>query len=172
MNTWASSSYEWNDLLGRVPHASEFHSPLMLCQEAVGGFDEYERGWRVILASMMCVRTSRAQSHPTLWRFLAEWPYPSSVALASPDARRRMRGVLRPCGFHNKRTEAIVTMSKNWVMGLRPPDLYGCGPYVESAYRVFVLDDLRFAPEDGHLLSYVSWRLRRRSSVGTGTVEQ
>lgn len=162
------TKYEWPFLLEEVPQHGEFHSPLMLCQEAVGGDMHY--GWRVIVASMFCSRTHRSQSHQGLWRFLARWPYPESVAFAQPSTKRRMAQLIKPCGFQNKRVEDLVTMSKNWIMGLRPPEIHGAGEYVTDAYRIFVLKETNFAPQDKELTRYLSWTMiesARMSRAGT-----
>lgn len=162
-----TDEYEWPYLLELVPDHSTFHSPLMLCQEAVGGASTSEHQWRTVLASMLCKRTSRRQSHPALWRFLYEWPSHHNVAFAPRDAHRRMRELLKPCGFQNRRTDEIIDMSRQWTMGLRPEDdLDGCGQYVLDAYRIFALGRLE-APksEDGHLAAYVSWALIERARI-------
>lgn len=143
--------YEFEYLLLQVENRGYPESPLLLPQEMVGGEDEDEHSWRVVLASMIL-------NDEAIWKFLIDWPRAHNVAFAPSDAHRRMARYLRPLGSHHKRTKEIVEMSRQWIMGLRPPEIDGNSQYVIDAYRIFVENQINVAPQDAKLARYVSWR--------------
>lgn len=152
--------YQWQHLLDDVPDHGKFISPIRLPQEAVGGFDENTRQWRVIATSLLSTRLDHEQLHPALWHFLRQWPDPVSVAFASRGMQALMKQYIGSC-------DDMLLMSKNWCVGFRPPELHGSdNVYVQEAYRIFVLDDLTFAPDDKFLASYVSWALIEGGRTG------
>ena len=156
----------WKLLRDQVQDASDFRSPLQLIQEAVGGEDRYIHGWRVTLASMMTMRTTRKQSHPAVWRILADYPTPEALARGQRygDVRRRLKVICTPCSFQSGMIVTfLINMSCNWMMGIRPPDTEGAGPYVTEAYRMFHLNDTSYPKcGDKELEAYFQWQLRQR----------
>jgi endonuclease III len=132
----------------------------MLVQEAVGGA-EFTHGWRVLVASMMCVRTRREQSHPAVWRILAEFPRPGDVAVGTPRVGERLEVITRHCGFARRRTTTLIRMSKEYDGGRDPLDkMHGVGPYVSNAWRIFQLCDVLCSPDDRELRAYCAWTIR------------
>lgn len=62
-------------------------------------------------------------------------------------------------------------MSKNWVMGLRPPEIHGAGEYVTDAYRLFFNGEYRHSPRDKELAKFVMWVLAERRRARETIVE-
>lgn len=137
---------------GRPPQ-----SPLQLAQEQVS------TDWQVVVASLLHVRTSRAQGHNALWKLLQYAPTPWHM-MHLHDLHPINR-ILKPCGFMNKRRQTLMAMSAGWRRGDRPTEpgkLYGCGPYVVDSYMLFAHGDLRRGFQDGELSAYAVWCMRRK----------
>lgn len=167
------SDYEYADMQWQVDGAREPLSPHMLAQELVS------TEWQAVVASYLCVRATRSQSHVVLWRLLGSYPTYTSMAFASMGS---VANLVRPCGLHNKRAKHLITMSKQWMMSVRPypPGEYGirsegAGKYIQDSYRIFVLGDLTCGPYDEELRKFVVWAFPRkklglpwRPDYGTG----
>ena len=119
--------------------------------------------WQVVVASMLRVKMTRSQAHPTLWRLLAvcDTPFQFNSNLGN-RLEFEIKRVLRPYGLVNERYNDLWGMSQDWTNGHRPPNLFGCDRYVTDSYRIFVLDDYRCSPQDSELGAYCLWRILRR----------
>ncbi|KKL16612.1 hypothetical protein LCGC14_2493790, partial [marine sediment metagenome] len=157
----------WNEINAarRVPEAERAHSPLQLAQEMVGPRHNVPLcRWRMLVAAMMHIQTPRITAHPTLWRLLATWPTPVEMTIANAS---HVEQVIRVCGLSMRRSNALVRMSRQYLVGFDlVENLVGCGRYVSDSDRVFHLGDYWCSPLDGELAAYCIWRIlsnRRKS---------
>lgn len=133
--------------------------------------------WRVIVITMLLKRTTGKQVRPVLDELFQRWPRPLEMSRASAN----LQELIRPLGFGTQRAEELRKMSRQYSDWLReehvddpgtriptlaagpPPErvrhFYGCGQYVEQAYRICCRGDLSFEPTDKELRSYREWRL-------------
>lgn len=124
-------------------------SPRMLAQELV------RDDWGVIVACVCCALTMRRASHPALWAYLHEFPTPSHAVYATEDDFRRVFGSI---GLWQRRMHMLRTYSAAWTAGERPGSGMRCGRYAEDSYRIFVLGETYFLPDDKELRAWLLWR--------------
>lgn len=138
-------------------------SPHMLIQEMVPS------AFWVMVSSLMMVRTGRRQGHEATWDLLLRYDGPTGLAMAKQSDVKR---IIEPAGLANRRSKQLITVARQWHMGIRPwpvkdfmgepvtPD--GVGPYVTNAFRLFVHGETRLAVQDGHLRRFMVWAHARR----------
>lgn len=145
--------------------------PLLLQQEH-GGDDELTP-WRVVVVSLMCQQTTGTQVRKVLGALFERWPTPELMSAAGDD----LESLLRPCGFAYRRAGYLRGVSRgfaDWLAdGVRTTApfaecespsagfvrrLTGCGEYTEQAYRLIVLNDTSFRPDDKELVKLWRWR--------------
>jgi endonuclease III len=123
-----------------------------LLQVEVGGRDP----WRVVVISLLLVRTTSAQVRPVAEEVFRRWPTAERLARCQ---RPTLERVLRPLGLWRARARYVRGASRAFAAGpVEVPSLPGCGRYVSEAYRLVALGDTSFVPADAVLR-----RARRRA---------
>lgn len=134
-------------------------SPYSLIQEHLR-----DQPWRLLVAVIMLNQTSARQARPVWEEFFKIWPTPYYVWSNDPkqieQTLSRMREVLRPIGFQNRRAERIWKMTEQFIFtwdGVDPLDLYGIGKYGADSYNIFVKGNIVEDVQDKELRNYVNW---------------
>lgn len=137
--------------------------------------------WKMLLSTIFLNRTTRRQVDSVLYQFLERWPTAQNAADADVGD---VLGVVTPLGIEYRRSAGIIRFSREYV-GLmkskRSPhftvggndngwdaafaledadvlNLYGCGRYALSAYRIFILGDFNCSVHDHALHYYVDYK--------------
>lgn len=121
--------------------------------------EEYEgNGWKVVVSSILLNRTRGEQVKGVIEEFFARWPTPESVSKMDEQPIAKL---ITPLGLMNTRANKIVRLSLAWqdsppknVEELRK--LPGVGDYAIDSYRIFVLGERNFQPQDSVLKQYIS----------------
>lgn len=109
--------------------------------------------WRILVASILLAKTDNVQVRRVLPELFHRWPTFRQMSNADPA---EIAGVICPCGFHNVRAGMLVRMSQRYGDGGRPVrHLPGVGQYVYDAWRIFVVEDTDFEPEDSVLREWI-----------------
>lgn len=129
--------------------------------------------WRLLLCAILLNRTRRSQVDKVMYAFLNTWPTAESVLGGDLECMGR---ILQPLGIHYRRSEGIVRFTKQYLEMLDRKEssgvhnaafqlsqqeimsLYNCGEYAFGAYRLFILQDVDFDPEDHALRSYAEYQ--------------
>ena len=100
--------------------------------------------------------TSGKQVRPILPELFERWPDPR--ALSSADIEE-LKSLIKPLGFLNKRSLALMRMSKEWIEKdwTKVKDLYGCGQYAQDSDSIFYLGKTDLEPRDGELARYLKF---------------
>lgn len=120
--------------------------------------EQFQDPWAHIACCQLMSRTSGSVIiSRTVHLFFALLPTPSAVVDA--DAAQ-MREIIQPCGMQEQRIKALKRMSEGFLGSAwtTPSDLYGCGNFVESSWRIFCQGDCsREGVTDPTLRKYLSW---------------
>lgn len=110
----------------------------------------------MFVCNMMLNQTSRSQVDRVRHEFFRRWPSPEKTADAD---QQEMSDLIASLGFRNKRSAAIIRMSKEFITKewKEPRDLYGLGQYAQDSYDIFVRNKLPRNPTDHKLRAYVKW---------------
>ena len=81
-------------------------SPLNLLQERFR-----EEPWKMVVLCIMLNQTHYKQVDRVRDKFFEEWPSPEDAAYANKD---KMREILRPLGFYNRRRKSIMQFIKEY----------------------------------------------------------
>ena len=137
--------------------------------------------WKMLLSTIFLNRTTRRQVDSVLYQFLERWPTAQNAADADVGD---VLGVVTPLGIKYRRSAGIIRFSKEYVglmkskhsphftvggtdngwdaaFALEDADvlnLYGCGRYALSAYRIFILGDFNCSVHDHALHYYVDYK--------------
>jgi len=133
-------------------------SPFDLVQESelVGGDP-----WKVLVACILCNRTSGFRAKGVLALLLRSWPDAIALAKAEPD---EVAAMLYPLGLAEVRARRLIAMSAGWeagvhlASGLGVAALEGVGKYGADAYALFVEERVDVQPTDHDLIRYRDWR--------------
>jgi hypothetical protein len=90
-----------------------------------------------------------------VWRIL---PHPARVMALSPADGDRLKALLRPLGFVNKRVHAIYRNTADYIEGKPLHDCYCMGKYGRDAIDIFVHGKTDIEPSDKWLKPYIEWR--------------
>ena len=113
--------------------------------------------WKILISCMFLNQTGRRQVDAIRDEFFKRWPSAKKAAKADPD---EMKEVIRSLGFVNRRTDAIIRMSSEFVTKdwNEPKELYGIGQYGQDSYDIFVRRNLNIKnPSDHVLKKYLKW---------------
>lgn len=130
-------------------------SPHSLIQERYPG-DEY----KVLVCCQLLNQTSRKQLDNIVDAFFDKWPDARTLSTASASELSQM---IRPLGFYNRRSRALVRFAKEYLAGdwVTAADLYGCGKYANDAWMIFIKGKAaEVEPEDHALNHYHGWYMR------------
>jgi len=134
-------------------------SPLRLIQEELRSDP-----WKMLIACILLNRTKIRQVRPAFHDIIEKWPSPERLAAADHD---EVRDVIRPLGFHNRRTQTLIEMSTQWASGERDPRaLKGVGRYALDSWRIFVEGECDVEVTDKELAKYVVWA--KETHFGSG----
>lgn len=128
--------------------------------------NEKTDAWRVLVVSILLNQTTGHQVMTIIDDFFSKWPNPARMAFASEE---NVLEVVKNIGFGNRRSEYLVSMSKQFMLVRTKPlaeidvtALRGCGEYAHQAWRMFVLGERDFQPKD--------WELRKRMRELNGEI--
>jgi adenine-specific DNA glycosylase len=126
-------------------------SPLNLLQERFR-----EEPWKMVVLCIMLNQTHYKQVDRVRDNFFKEWPSPEDAAYADKD---KMREILRPLGFYNRRTKSIMQFSKEYFTGgwTDIGELYGVGKYARDSWLIFQEGIIPTDVTDKKLIKYVDW---------------
>lgn len=133
-------------------------SPLNLLQEIY-----HPDEWKVLVCCILLNQTSRKQVDLVRDEFFKIWPSPESV---KEEDFEKMRDLIAPLGFKNKRADGIIRFSrefleKDWK---DPIELYGIGRYGQDSYDIFFRDKIIENPSDHVLKDYVQWKKEQHTA--------
>ena len=134
-------------------------SPIGMLQE-----DMWPDTWKILVVCCLHNQTSRKQVDKVYKKLFEEYPTPELMSKAD---YKDLAQIIRPLGFYNRRSQALVRMSKDYLEKdwTQASDLYGCGKYADDCYKVFCSGDWRQVnPTDHALNDYVDW-LRRENKI-------
>jgi endonuclease III len=127
-------------------------SPFNLLQEIY-----YPDAWKILVVCMFLNQTGRKQVDMVRDEFFEKYPNASKCVMADYDEMVR---ILTPMGFQNKRSSAIIRMSREYMnmKWEKASDLYGIGKYANDSYEIFINHNLDVEPDDHILNKYLPWR--------------
>ena len=115
-----------------------------------------EEPWKMMILCIMLNQTSYKQVDKVRGKFFKEWPTAEDAMWADKD---KLREVLRPLGFYNRRTESIRKFSYGFEMGGWKDigELYGVGKYARDSWMIFQEGKIPNDVTDKQLKKYVDW---------------
>lgn len=129
-----------------------------LLQETYG-----RTGWNVLVICILLNKTKGSQVEPILKKLFDKYPSAYSIIEADPTELYEM---VKSLGFGHRRTRDLIEMSCSYALAvtnaleknpsglkdvyksIRVRMLRGCGKYAEDSWRMFILGDLSFEPDD------------------------
>ena len=114
--------------------------------------------WKTLICCMFLNQTTRKQVDKIRDEFFERYPTPLKASQANQES---MALLLKILGFQNRRSQNIITMSRQFLDGnwQKPSDLKGIGQYAEYSYEIFINHNLNVVPDDHILNKYMVWRL-------------
>jgi len=112
--------------------------------------------WKMTVICLCLNMTSGKQVRPILPNLFESWPDPQSMSSADVE---ELKSLIKPLGFLNKRSLALIRMSKEWLEKdwTTVKDLYGCGQYAQDSDSIFYLGKTDVEPKDGELARYLEF---------------
>lgn len=113
--------------------------------------------WKIFVCCMFLNQTTRAQVDRIRHEFFRRWPH---ARLASHADQDEMARLITPLGLSNRRSAAIIRMSKEFLSTdwNKPSDLHGLGKYADDSYEIFIKRNLTIRnPADKFLQKYMDW---------------
>ena len=98
--------------------------------------------WHILIGCLLLTKTDRKQARPALEMLFDRVPGPAeAAALKDPEDKEALRDVLEPCGLLNRRFQAIVELSRDYLDPSKrvPLDLSWVGKYAIDSYDMFAL---------------------------------
>jgi hypothetical protein len=111
-----------------------------------------------MLTCILLNQTHGRQVRPMLDRLWELLPNPAAVMHLSSEDGDRLRDLLRPLGFMNRRAVAIYRMTSDYLRGVPYHECYGMGKYGRDAIEIFVNGSTDVQPTDRWLQPYLEWR--------------
>ena len=111
--------------------------------------------WRIVVATLLVIRTTHKVSHPIITAFFSDFPTALSVVNEGETA---LASRFKSLGFQNKRARQVIEASKLFVQRPRhisPGEIKGLGRYGHDVWRVFVEGDLSVKTKDKALSRHV-----------------
>lgn len=85
---------------------------------------------------------------------------PTPSALLRRKRSAALARLLRPLGLWRRRLGVLTRLTKDWMAGKPPAEIYGVGPYGLDAHAIFVEGRLDVRPTDHFLKPYLAWKKR------------
>ena len=113
--------------------------------------------WRVLVACVLCNRTSGRRALPVLLEVLARWSTPERLSAVDVVI---LADVLRPLGLQRRRARTLIELSIAFLSWdeVDVTDLPGVGPYAADAWALFVEGRTDVLPTDRELRRWLDWR--------------
>jgi methyl-CpG-binding domain protein 4 len=110
--------------------------------------------WKMMVGCILLNQTTRTQVDKVRHALFAKYPRPEDMAVATPQ---ELRDIIKPCGFYNRRTKALIRFSKEYLEKSweRIEELYGIGQYALDSWQIFVEGNVNIEPTDKELLGYL-----------------
>ena len=118
--------------------------------------EHYSDPWAKMICCMLLNQTTREQVDKVVDEFFDKWPDPETCSYANP---LEIAEVLKSLGFKNKRSEAIIKMSHEWISKdwKEVKELHGLGKYAQDCYDMLVKGIYIENPSDHALKNYSLW---------------
>ncbi len=126
--------------------------------------------WQLLACCVLMSRVSSwAVKHNTIAAFFEQWPTPTALLAAAPDAVQRL---LHPLGLFPARMQSLVAVSRRFLeapvfsAGLAPENkIYGIGEFGVASFEIFCRGNLGITPSDATLKAFVAWQRRRAAKL-------
>jgi hypothetical protein len=103
-------------------------------------------------------QTHGRQVRPMIDDFWRMVPDPRTLLALPTEERAKLRALLQPLGFVNKRMHALQRNAMDYVASVPLHECYGMGRYGQDAIDIFVLGMTNVKPTDKWLQPYLEWR--------------
>jgi len=114
--------------------------------------EDLKESWKILVANILLNRTRGIVVRSVLKEVFRRWPFLEDLRDADV---KELEEVLRPCGLQRRKASLIKKMLREFAMNGFSKDLPGIGRYAIESWRIFVLGERDFVPEDKQLRLYL-----------------